>query len=222
MADLIKKIKIKRQDGTYTNYIPIGVDAVNAITDDGESVQLKLNKKPYYFDTVADMRNAKLKNGDFAITAGFYEVNDGGGAKYKVRKITNEDIINNMVIIALNDKSNELIAELITNKINIKQIGARGDGVTDDTKIIQYALSNYENVYIPNGEFLITNTLQMNDCKKIIGNNPIDSIISCNNSNIDILKMKNGNTAAIEINNIKFKHETIGGGNGIVFGDHGV
>ena len=30
MADLIKKIKIKRQDGTYTNYIPIGVDAINA------------------------------------------------------------------------------------------------------------------------------------------------------------------------------------------------
>lgn len=65
MADLIKKIKIKKQDGTFTDYIPIGADAVNVAASDGESVELKLNKKPYYYNTVADMKaDTKLKIGD--------------------------------------------------------------------------------------------------------------------------------------------------------------
>lgn len=78
MADLIKKIKIKKQDGTYTDYIPIGAEAKNVDCLDGESVEYKLNKKPYYYDTVADMKNdSKLKIGDMAITLGYYEPNDG-------------------------------------------------------------------------------------------------------------------------------------------------
>ena len=65
MADLIKKIKIKKQDGTFTDYIPIGADAVNIETSDGESVELKLNKKPYYYNAVVDMKaDTKLKIGD--------------------------------------------------------------------------------------------------------------------------------------------------------------
>ena len=47
MSDRIKKIKVKKQDGTFSDYIPIGADAENIDTTDGESVQLKLNKKPY-------------------------------------------------------------------------------------------------------------------------------------------------------------------------------
>lgn len=39
MADLIKKIKIKKQDGTYTNYIPIGADAVNINMFNGKDLQ---------------------------------------------------------------------------------------------------------------------------------------------------------------------------------------
>ena len=89
MADLIKKIKIKKQDGTFTDYIPIGAEAQNVSTSDGESVQLKLNKKPYYYNSIADIKaDTKLKVGDMAVTLGYYEVNDGGGATYK---ITNEE-----------------------------------------------------------------------------------------------------------------------------------
>ena len=84
MADLIKKIKIKKQDGTFTDYIPIGADASN-VNVDGESVQYKLNKKPYYYNTVADMKaDIKLKTGDMAITLGYYEKDDGGGVSYLI------------------------------------------------------------------------------------------------------------------------------------------
>ena len=53
MADLIKKIKIKKQDGTFTDYIPIGAEAQNISTSDGDSVQLKLNNT-VYIDNIVD------------------------------------------------------------------------------------------------------------------------------------------------------------------------
>lgn len=84
MANIIKKIKIKKQDGTFTDYIPIGAEAEN-INVDGESVETKLNKKPYYYNSIADMKaDENLKVGDMAITLGYYEANDGGGAEYKI------------------------------------------------------------------------------------------------------------------------------------------
>lgn len=83
--DRIKKLKIKKQDGTFSDYIPIGADAENVDTTDGESVELKLNKKPYYYNSIANMKaDTKLKVGDMAITLGYYEANDGGGAEYRI------------------------------------------------------------------------------------------------------------------------------------------
>lgn len=83
MSDRIKKIKVKKSDGSFTDYIPIGADAKNIDTSDGESVELKLNKKPYYYNTVADMKaDTKLKVGDMAITLGYYTANDGGRLEY--------------------------------------------------------------------------------------------------------------------------------------------
>ena len=85
MADLIKKIKIKKQDGTYTDYIPIGAEAKNVDCSDGESVEYKLKRMPHYYDSVADMKaDINLEDGDMAITFGYYEPNDDGGAEYKI------------------------------------------------------------------------------------------------------------------------------------------
>lgn len=44
MAELIKKVKIMKQDGTFTGYIPLGADAANVKTTSGESVQTILDK----------------------------------------------------------------------------------------------------------------------------------------------------------------------------------
>ncbi len=35
--------------------------------------------------------------------------------------------------------------------VNIRQIGAKGDGETDDTRIIQEAVDKYPNIYFPAG-----------------------------------------------------------------------
>ena len=39
MSNIIKKIKIKKQDGTFTDYIPIGANAENVEMNNGESVE---------------------------------------------------------------------------------------------------------------------------------------------------------------------------------------
>ena len=44
-----------------------------------------VDKKPYYFDTIADMKAyQELKAGDMAITLGYYTANDGGAKLYKI------------------------------------------------------------------------------------------------------------------------------------------
>ena len=141
MADLIKKVKIKKQDETYTDYIPIGAEAKNVDCADGESVEYKLNKKPYYYNCVADMKtDTKLKVGDMAVTLGYYEPNDGGSAEYKI--ISGDFTEDNMKLYKINKK---IFAQLIVkNEINVKQCGAYGNGVHDDTSIIQKIIDMYE------------------------------------------------------------------------------
>ena len=75
----------------------------------------------FCYDTVNDMKNAtNLINGSYVKTYGFYEKNDGGGAFYKIREITNQDVVNNMNLIALSN-DNSLVAELMTDIVNVLQ-----------------------------------------------------------------------------------------------------
>lgn len=166
MANLIKKIKIKKEDGTYTDYIPIGAEARNVSTKDGESVETKLNKKPYYYNTVAEMITAKyLKENDCIITLGYYEINDGGQGKYTI--VNDETLVEDSGSIHILD--NKLKAKLIyNNEINIKQFGAKGNGTNDDTQAFKNAISYIENsscktLYVPNGQYLLNSSLIISD-----------------------------------------------------------
>ena len=121
------------------------------------------------FNTVNDLKNAtNLANGSFAKTYGFYNISDNGDNIYKIRKITNTDVVDNCKIFALNN-FNDLIAEAVINyPINVKKYGVYGDGVHDDYEKIQYIIDNFSKstLYFPKGNYLISNTLiikQAND-----------------------------------------------------------
>lgn len=120
------------------------------------------------YDSVADLKAAEnLVSGSLVKTYGYYDYNDNGGAFYRVRDIINTDVPDDVTIIALHDVN--LVAELLFDKINVKQFGAKGDGVTDDTVAIQKALDylrvypradkDYSTLYFPEGEYIVTNTL---------------------------------------------------------------
>lgn len=135
------------------------------------------------FDNVDDMQDAtNLIDGSFAKTLGFYEKNDGGSALYKIRNITNDDVIDNMTIIEmLND--NSLIAELITPTIVTPEIlGAYGDNVHDDTLSLKLIFSGiYKNVIL-NKTYKINEKLIINNELSIAGNGIIK--VDFNNGNI--------------------------------------
>ena len=111
------------------------------------------------FNNVNDMKNAtNLVNGSIVKTLGFYSYNDGGGAFYKIRTMTNQDIINNIDIFAITN-SNDLIAELIyNNEINVLQIGCKSDDSEDISSIINIATQK-ANLFFPAGIYNVSNPL---------------------------------------------------------------
>ena len=113
-------------------------------------------------NNVAEMKNLNLIENQKVKTLGYYTANDGGAGLYKIRSITNNDVIDNGSIIEINEN---LIAELIikNNTVSSKQFGAIGNGINDDTSNLQ-ALFNFAKNHTPitiyiNGLHYITNTL---------------------------------------------------------------
>ena len=126
------------------------------------------------FNTINDMKNAtNLVNGSSVKTLGFYNINDKGGAYYKIRTITNEDVIDEMTIIALNDET--LIAELILeDTMNNMQLGIIGDGITDVyQKLNTFFGLNILNYELIDGEYLIDGDLSLTSNSKIYSKNSI-------------------------------------------------
>lgn len=71
----------------------------------------------------------------------------------------------NSIKRALHDKNNDLVS--------VKDFGAVGDGVTDDTAAFQAAIDSKKSLYIPDGIYLISSTLIITatDSLCIVGNN---------------------------------------------------
>ena len=128
----------------------------------------------YTYNNVSEMKlSENLSNGAFVRTSGFYSYNDGGGAFYKVRTITSGDVIDEMFIIALYDEN--LIAEYIpqNDSYNINALGCKGDHTFDNTTKLQAIINKAETtgykILIPNGEYLISDTLYINNKISIEG-----------------------------------------------------
>ena len=57
--------------------------------------------------------------------------------------------------------------------VNLKLLGAKGDGITDDTKAIQEAIDKYPCIYVPQGSYLISETLKLKLNTVLIGLHPM-------------------------------------------------
>lgn len=56
--------------------------------------------------------------------------------------------------------------------VNIRDLGAKGDGETDDTEVFEKAISQHQNIYVPQGWYRLTRTLKMEPGTKLIGLHP--------------------------------------------------
>ena len=117
----------------------------------------------FTYNSVAELKEAtNLINGSFVQTSGFYSYNNGGGAFYKVRTVTNEDNIDESTIIALNDPT--LVAELIVNnELNILSLGCKTGNENDNSSLINTAITKYslKKLIIPKGDFYVDDTIEI-------------------------------------------------------------
>ena len=122
------------------------------------------------FNNVAEMKLAEnLVNGSKCATLGYNSINDGGNAFYKVRTITNDDVVDEGKIIALSDDS--LIAELIFgDSVNPIQFGCYGDGTHDDTINFQKCVNAEQPISLLSKTYLISDTIDLYNGIKMVGN----------------------------------------------------
>ena len=172
---------------------------LDQMVEDGELTQLiaqflTLNAV-MSFPSISAMKLAEnLVNGSTVETYGFYAINDGGGAKYRVRTITNEDTIDEITIIALHD--NTLVAELVPeDMMSVKQFGAKGDGTTDDTAKIQKAIDKVSTIRVPSGTYMV-------DPETHINLNDNNTLLLDNDAIIKAKPTSNGNYRVIDINDV--------------------
>lgn len=108
--------------------------------------------------TIYDLRlKPNLNVGDVVSTKGYYETNDGGQSYYIVREKLSNDVDDGGSLIFLRDnKVGVLMKEDI---ISVRQFGAKGDGINNDTEAINNALKYASNVLISDGIYLVDDEL---------------------------------------------------------------
>ena len=133
-------------------------DAAEDAADRAEAALDEIKEKASWYDNVADMRTAEgLQIGMVAGTKGYHAPNDGGNSFYIIReKDSSTDVDDGGSLIFL-DNGN--VAELVKEEyVSVKQFGAKGDGVTDDTNAFRNAFL-MQKLYIPAGNYVISDYL---------------------------------------------------------------
>lgn len=146
-------LELKTTVENFFDNLDVQEEINNKLDEMAESGQLAdiisqyLNSTAIFgFDNVAAMTAAEnLVNGSYARTLGYTTKNDGGGALYKIRTITNDDVVDGSFIIEMGDGSDQLIAEYVkSGDIYVEQLGALGlaDSTSKLQDLIDYAIAN--------------------------------------------------------------------------------
>jgi sugar lactone lactonase YvrE len=57
--------------------------------------------------------------------------------------------------------------------VNLRALGAKGDGVTDDTAVLQAAIAQHRTIYVPTGRYRVTDTIVLKPDTVLIALDPI-------------------------------------------------
>lgn len=150
---------------------------LDEMVEDGsfERIIAEYLKTQKIYDTYEDMieDSDTLVSGLRVQTLGYHNINDGGGALYLITDTASASDYQIQI--------GSLYATLLTNNtVNIKQLGAYGDDTHDDTTVIQNALNNFNNIYFPQGTYLLTEVyVQNKDNYNIYGENASNTMLKC-------------------------------------------
>ena len=113
------------------------------------------------FNTKADLVAASLTAGQLTQTKRYFAGQDGGGATYLIK--TAVDYAGTPDEYGDHSLANSNVAVLQKEgSVNVRQFGAVGDGVTDDTAAIQAAIdARLGPVYLPIGTYLTTSPIEL-------------------------------------------------------------
>ena len=90
--------------------------------------------------------------------------------------------------------------------ISVKDFGAVGDGLSDDTTAIQNALAAHDAVLIPHGTYLISNTIVIGGRQSLMGLGQL-SIIECQDDGFNAVEMRANNAV---ISNLRIEGGAVG------------
>lgn len=136
------------------------------------------------YNTFADIPTSGLALGTILRTKGFYTRNDGGEGTYQVFSKAADMYPTNGA------SSNEGYSFKILDGVTAKKCGARGDGVTSDSSIIQEILNHYKEIDLQGYTYLITSKLTVSQINtKLKGN--YATLQRANSNNVIILESSN-------------------------------
>lgn len=180
------KTELNRQIATTNETLTTALQAANEAMTSAQSINIRT------FNSVEEMKASNtLKEGALAKTLGFYTAGDGGGADYVVTDNIDEDEADEASIITL--KKGLYAKLLVQDYLNVKKIGAKGDGKIDDTEALQKAINfckNNNNVSVlllPEGNYKTTDTLNIY----------LDKFTLKGNGNANIIPYMDSSTALV-------------------------
>ncbi|HEV7221004.1 MAG TPA: glycosyl hydrolase family 28-related protein [Terriglobales bacterium] len=85
-----------------------------------------------------------------------------------------QDVFDTAPLSALPDPVESDIPDLppMDTWVNIRSLGARGDGVTDDTEALKKAIAEHRTIYLPSGQYRVTDTITLKPDTVLIGLHP--------------------------------------------------
>lgn len=144
-------------------------------------------------------------------TLGYYNPNDRGSGLYWYDASDLSSADDGGAVIVANDGGRWKLFH--DGTVSVRQYGAVGDGTTDDTAKIQACLNNsaIDSVYFPNGTYVTTAILNVNNTSRIFGDTQLTSSIFMKHTFTGLL-YSNVNTYGMVIENLQIKGTGAGTG----------
>lgn len=159
---------------------PPGPDTAQFVLDLANTVDLTkgvslVGASARYVASIAALRALPKTSIPRAVVLGYYAPRDGGGGTYVYDSTDTTTADNGGTVIVATDGGRWKLAS--TDKISIKQFGAKGDNINDDTAAINSAIANCVQLRAPIGTYRITAPINLMPGGGIVGEGELTQFV---------------------------------------------